>query len=231
MSLDRRCYRCDETWTGGPVCPVCGPVPFYSEDGITIYKGDCREILPRLNRVDCVITDPPYGMNYDTDGSRFTLGGRALDPVREDDKPFDPSPWSSFQWCVLWGFNHFPSLPAGGCLVWLKRSDAAFGQFLSDAEVAWNKNGRGVYAYRDTQHAIACKRVHPTEKPVGLMLWSIARSGVPDDVVILDPFMGSGTTLVAAKRLGRKAIGIELDERYCAIAVERLRQRALFTED
>lgn len=205
--------------------------PYYEENGITIYHGDCREILPSLPKVDLVLTDPPYGMNYDTNGDRFTLGGRSLPPVHGDDQPFDPSLWLGYPYCVLWGFNHFPSsLPAGGCLVYLKRTDAAFGQFLSDAEIAWNKKGCGVYAYRDAYFSIAGKRQHPTEKPEGLMRWSIERSGAPETATVLDPFMGSGTTLRAAKDLGRKAIGIEIEERYCEIAANRLRQEVLSFE-
>lgn len=217
---------------------------FHEEPGVTLYCGDARVIVPMLvcpNTSYCmeacdgrcgqrtaIITDPPYGMNYDTDGNRFTLGGRSLSPVHGDDAPFDPRPWLAFQWSVLWGFNHFPAnLPGGGALVWIKRSDAAFGQFLSDAEVAWVKGRRGVYAYRDVRHAIAEKREHPTEKPVGLMSWSIVKSAAPADAVIVDPFAGSGTTLLAAKNLGRPVIGIEIEPRYCELAVKRLRQEVL----
>jgi site-specific DNA-methyltransferase (adenine-specific) len=206
--------------------------PYYSEDGITIYHGDCREILPEVwFGVDTLISDPPYGMDYDTNGNRFTLGGRSLPPVHGDGKPFDPEPWSGFRWSVLWGFNHFPArLASGGCLVWLKRTEPAFGKFLSDAEVAWNKNGCGVYVYSDHKHAISCRRTHPTEKPIGLMRWSIERSGSPLESTVLDPFMGSGTTLVAAKELSRRAIGIEIEERYCEIAAKRLSQGVLQLE-
>lgn len=201
------------------------PTPYYSHAGITIYHGDCREILPGLPACDAVVSDPPYGMSYDTNGDRFTLGGRTFPSVYGDDKPFDPSAWCSFRHVVLWGFNHFPyGLEGGGALVWVKRSDAAFGCFLSDAEVAWVKGSKGVYCFRDIQHAIAGFREHPTEKPEGLMRWSIERSSAPVDAIILDPFMGSGTTLVAAKNLGRRAIGIEIEERYCEISAKRLSQ-------
>ena len=204
------------------------PTPYYEHGGITIYCGDCREIAPALAEGIAVVSDPPYGMNYDTNGTRFTLGGRTLPPVFGDDEPFDSRPWTQYRSCVLWGFNHFPSsLPSGGALVWIKRSEAAYGAFLSDAEIAWTNNGHGVYIYRDTHHAIACNRQHPTQKPVGLMMWTITRSGAPEDATILDPFMGSGTTLVAAKRLGRRAIGIEIEERYCEIAVRRLAQEVM----
>ena len=204
------------------------PTPYYqtADGGITIYCGDAREIVPHLAGEIAVVSDPPYGMDYDTDGSRFTRGGRSLPVVRGDDGPFDPSQWAAYRWSVLWGFNHFPAgLDAGGALVWIKRTDAALGCFLSDAELAWVRGTRGVYVYRDTRHARAAQRAHPTEKPVGLMSWSIVMSGAPVGVAILDPYMGSGTTLVAARDLGRRAVGVEIEEEYCRVAVERLRQQ------
>lgn len=202
--------------------------PYYQEAGITIVHGDSREVVPPLGLSFALVSDPPYGMNYNTNGNRFTLGGRSLPPVYGDKSTFDPQPWAQYEWSVLWGFNHFPTgLESGGALVWLKRSDAAFGCFLSDAEIAWVKGTQGVYAFRNTHHAIAGHREHPTEKPVDLMKWSITKSGAPERAVILDPFMGSGTTLRAAKDLGRQAIGIEIEERYCEIAANRLRQEVL----
>jgi DNA modification methylase len=196
--------------------------PYYQDSHVTIYYGDCREIAPSMT-YESVVTDPPYGMDYDTNGDRFTLGGRTLPPVRGDDEPFDPQPWTDRP-CILWGFNHYPgALAPGSALVWIKRSDAAFGKFLSDAEIAWWNQGRGVYAYSDTWHAIACERQHPTEKPVGLMKWCVDKvTGT-----VLDPFMGSGTTLRAAKDLGRKAIGIEIEEKYCEIAARRCAQEVM----
>jgi len=201
--------------------------PYYDHAGITIYHGDCREIAIGLGQFDLLLSDPPYGMDYNTDGSRFTLGGRSLPSVFGDKDEFDAAPWLVHGHVILWGFNHFPTnLCPGGALVWVKRSQAAFGKFLSDAEVAWNSRGRGVYCYTDTKHAISCQRSHPTEKPVGLMEWCIGLADNPQS--ILDPFMGSGTTLVAAKQLGSKAIGIEISEAYCEIAAKRLAQEQLF---
>jgi DNA modification methylase len=202
--------------------------PYYQDSAVTIYHGDAAVIAPTLGTDFAIVSDPPYGMDYDTNGNRFTLGGRSLTKIMGDEKVFDPLPWSIYRWCVLWGFNHFPAaLAPGGALVWIKRSDAAFGCFLSDAEIAWVKGIQGVYAHRDIQHPIACNREHPTEKPTSLMAWSIEKSGAPPDAPILDPFMGSGTTLRAAKDLGRKAIGIEIEEKYCAIAAKRMEQEVL----
>jgi hypothetical protein len=212
------------------------PTPYYDRDGITIYCGDCREIAPRLDGIDAVISDPPYGMAWDGTVTRGNSNGpRGAKPkhygvtIEGDDEPFDPSPWLNYPRAVLFGANHFGArLPVGTTLVWIKRLDAGFGSFLSDAEVAWMKGGHGVYCHRDTSfQGEMLAREHPTQKPVSLMRWVIKKSGVPDGGVILDPFMGSGTTLRAAKDLGRHAIGIEIEERYCEIAVKRLQQSVL----
>ena len=211
--------------------------PYYQDDAVTIYHGDAREILPSLE-VDAVVTDPPYGMSLNTDNSRFS-GGRALKrgqgpgtgagrPILGDDEPFDPSFLLGIgQGQIIWGWNHFAGhLPRGACLVWIKRNDAAFGTFLSDAEVAWLSRGQGVWCRRDfSNNAITRERTHPTQKPLALMKWCLGF--FPDAGVIADPFMGSGTTLRAAKDLGRKAIGIELEEKYCQVAAERCSQEVL----
>ncbi len=204
--------------------------PYFENDGIVIYHGDCRDVLPTLSSIDAVISDPPYGMKNNCDYTRFTTGpnchgeaaSRRYAPVVGDDRPFDPSPWLAFPRVVLWGANHFwQRLPVGTTLVWVKRFDGGFGSFLSDAEIAWMKGGHGVYLHRDTSLMGETRsRRHPTEKPVGLMRWCIEKAG--GDGLVLDPYMGSGTTLVAALSLGRRAIGIEIEERYCEIAAKRL---------
>ena len=215
--------------------------PYYERDGITIYHGDCRDILPTLPPVDLVLTDPPYGIGVDTDNSRFSggtagnmakrgngIGSANGQPIIGDDQPFDPSFLVRIgKHQIIWGWHNFPDkLPAGACLIWLKRYDEAFGTFLSDAETAWMSKGHGVYCCRDlSNNAIANERVHPTQKPISLMRWCM--EFFPDAQTILDPFMGSGTTLRAAKDLGRKAIGIEIEEKYCAIAAQRLAQEVL----
>lgn len=214
------------------------PKPYYEDGSVTIYQGDCRDIAPALGADLAIVSDPPYGMSWNTDSSRFRGGkpgsvrrrGRGRSDwgaVHADDEPFDPSPWLDYPSVVLWGANHYAQrLPVGTTLVWIKRFDSAFGTFLSDAEVAWRKGGHGVYCRRDTSLMRQTgERHHPTQKPLGVMSWSIEKtdSALP----ILDPFMGSGTTLRAAKDLGRKAIGIELEERYCEIAAERCSQEVL----
>lgn len=215
--------------------------PYYQHNGITIYHGDCRDVLPHIGAVDLVLTDPPYGIALDTDNTRFSGGSPAsrarrgvnIGPangqsIANDNAAFDPSfllEYGKHQ--IIWGWNNYPDrLPRGACLVWLKRHDEAFGSFLSDAELAWMSKGHGVYCKRDlSNNAIARERVHPTQKPLSLMLWCL--SFFPQVESVCDPFMGSGTTLLAVKNLGRRAIGIELDERYCEVAARRLSQEVM----
>lgn len=210
--------------------------PYFERGGITIYLGDCREVLPTLDAgpVDLVLTDPPYGMNWDFTGQgsgKGAQGGRGSRfaglTIAGDQEDFDPAFLLHFPKVILWGFHHFPQhLTRGSVLVWLKKYDSGFGTFLSDADLAWMKGGCGVYASRVINPAsFQAEREHPTQKPVELMAWCIELSR--SDGMILDPFLGSGTTLVAAKMLGRRAIGIEIEERYCEIAARRLDQEVL----
>lgn len=201
--------------------------PYYRSKGITIYCGDNRDVLPQLRSVQAIVTDPPYGINFNTDYRRFTAPSgwkptqyQNRPPVHGDASPFDPAPWLKFRSVILWGANCYSErLSQGRWLVWDKRFSNGKA-FLADAEVAWMKGGHGVYIYAQTwQGAVRSERVeHPTQKPVGLMEWCISKT----QGAILDPFMGSGTTLVAARNLKRKAIGIEIEERYCEIAARRL---------
>lgn len=206
-------------------------------DGVTLYNADCLDILPELV-ADAIISDPPYGMNLNTDGTRFSggtnghvgKGGNKVGtgegkPILHDDAPFDPSPWLNYPAVVLFGANHYAArLPVGTTLVWLKRHDAGFGSFLSDAEVAWMKGGVGVYAKRDlSMNAEALTRCHPCQKPVPLMAWVMERAKVPVGATVCDPYMGSGSTAIACIRTGRKFIGVEKDKRHFETACERIR--------
>jgi site-specific DNA-methyltransferase (adenine-specific) len=205
--------------------------PYYEKDGITIYHGDCREILPTLGRFDLLLTDPPYGMNWKFSGQgsgRQAQGGTNSafknKTVTEDDIAFDPSFLLDYPAVIVWGFHHYPQyLTRGSVIVWRKKYDDALGTFLSDADVAWMKGGCGVYVSPVVNPAtFQSERQHPTQKPLGLMRWCIEKATNRGSVC--DPFMGSGTTLRAAKDLGRRAVGIEIEERYCEIAAKRLAQ-------
>jgi len=200
-----------------------------------IYHGDCREIAPTLDYT-AVISDPPYGMAWNTDTTRFSGGSQGnrrpgdgvagRGAVAGDHEPFDPSPWLDRDRVVLFGSNHFASrLPTGTMLVWIKRNEAAYGTFLSDAELAWMKGGRGVYCRRDLSlEAMKLRggRSHPTQKPVGLMRWCIEQARVTPDDVVLDPYMGSGTTAIACLDLGVPFVGIGIDREHFETAQRRI---------
>lgn len=211
------------------------PKPYYEENGITIYHADCHEILPHLPKVDLVLTDPPYGIGYVHGAENIPNATKfAGVAVIGDDQPFDPSFLLEFGSVILWGANHFKQhLPHGGqWLVWDKRCGVVPQRDTSDVEIAWRSGPRRADRLfrhvwdgflKDSERGQA--RMHPTQKPVPLMAWCLSLE--PDAQTILDPFMGSGTTLRAAKDLGRKAIGIEIEEKYCEIAAKRLAQEVL----
>jgi len=203
--------------------------------GVTLYQGDCLEILPTLEGVDAIISDPPYGMRWNTDSGRFTGKKRKHlfkmvsyhgEEIEGDAKAFDPSPWLAWEKVVLFGSNHFGvRLPVGTKLVWIKRNDDAFGSFLSDAEEAWMKGGHGIYCRRDTSMAGKNQnnpRLHPSEKPVPIMAWCMDKAKVAEGETVLDPYMGSGTTGIACIRTGRKFIGIEKDPEHFETARKRI---------
>jgi site-specific DNA-methyltransferase (adenine-specific) len=194
--------------------------PYYERDGIVIYHADCREILPQLEPVDLVLTDPPYGI------------GLAANPFRQrfeaaewDNSPVDADTLRMAVGCgtdaIVWGGNYF-GLPAHQrFLVWDKVQPEDFSSAM--CEQAWTTLGGPAKLFR--RHVVSYEKWHPTQKPVELMRWCLEFA--PEARTILDPFMGSGTTLRAAKDLGRKAIGIEIEERYCEIAAKRLSQSVL----
>ena len=212
--------------------------PYYQDDQTTIYHGDCREILPTLGQFDLLLTDPPYGIGYIHRGNnkkqkyQCTHSGVA---VAGDDVAFDPKPFfENAADCLFWGAEHYKNrLPDGGMwLTWDKRCGAVPQRDQACTESAWmTKKGvarifRHVWDGFVKQSEQGQQRQHPTQKPVALMRWCL--SFAPGAKTIVDPFMGSGTTLVAAKLEGRKAVGIELKERYCEIAAKRLAQGVLF---
>jgi site-specific DNA-methyltransferase (adenine-specific) len=190
--------------------------------GYLLINGDSRRLPIDLAAVDAVVADPPYGMAWDNNGARFTKGGcEAWEPTVNDDQPFDPSPWLRFSKAILWGSNHFSArLPIGTTLVWIKRKESAYGTFLSDAEVAWMKGGHGVYCMQITPDFQG--RLHSNQKPIALMRWCIRLLKLPPNSLILDPYAGVGTTIIAALAEGHRAIGIEIDPGYCTIARRRL---------
>ena len=191
----------------------------------TLYLGDCMDILPTLDKVDAVITDPPYGI------------GIAKNPVRQahEKLDWDNAPPDKFliDMCVnagnvavIWGGNYFDLPPTQCFYIWDKQQPLNFS--LAMCEMAWTNKKAPAKIYR--QSVLSYGKNHPTQKPVELMVFCIEQLKMPE--TILDPFMGSGTTGVAAMQMGRKFIGIEREPKYFEIACERIenaqRQQSLF---
>jgi len=207
-------------------------VPFYNEDGITIYNADCRKVLPWLDQFDLLLTDPPYGIGCDghkPDYSQRKHGARKAFDFAGWDKEIPlniPDCLRAAKDQVIWGGNYFTEFLPGtrGWLVWDKGQS---GLSQSDCELAFTSQQFSLRRLVLNRCALLKdSTTHPTQKPVALMRWCL--SFFPDAETILDPFMGSGTTLLAAKLEGRKAVGIEINQKYCEDAVERLRQKVLF---
>jgi site-specific DNA-methyltransferase (adenine-specific) len=202
--------------------------PYYEDGSVTIYHGDCREILPALVAVDAVVTDPPYGtarVNQGGNGSGWNQA-RRTNRNRWDGEPPDLTPLLALDVpTIIWGGNHF-GLPASrGWLVWRKEVNPALS--LGDAELAWTNLDQPIRVFDHPRSKLTGANVpeHPTQKPLPLMVWCLRF--LDPLLIACDPYMGSGTTLRAAKDLGRKAIGIELEERYCEIAARRCSQEVL----
>ena len=228
------------------------PKPYYNESGITIYHGDCKEILPHLEPVDLVLTDPPYEQNK-TGGGIY----RRRPTYKEIGKNL-----SSFNPDEYWDLLSKASKNTHGYIFTSKSCLRSFITLAETSDLSWDiliygknnplpmKNNRYLssfeyiffyrgkdcywnnetnYKYYSKIKMVNCMPSqfgHPTEKSISVLSEMINVS-TKDDHTILDPFIGSGTTLVAAKTLGRKAIGIEIEEKYCEMAVKRLRQEVL----
>ena len=200
-------------------------------NGVTLYLGDCRDVLPTLGRVDAVVTDPPYGIGEDGGRCRsrkLTKYPRVLDKGGWDSAPPESGVFDAMRGCsndqIIWGGNYFSDKlpPSKGWLYWQKLMGGDF----ADGELAWTSRDRSLREFTfspkggDITSKFARTTEHPTQKPVELMRWCIGL--LPDARTILDPFMGSGTTGVAAVKLGRKFIGIEIHEPYFDIACRRI---------
>lgn len=208
-------------------------IPYYDKQGITIYHGDCRTILPLLCTVDLVITDPPYGMQFQ---SNRRVNQYA--PIVGDDKiaidliemAIEKSMAAAYVFCRWDNLVKMP--PPKSVLAWVKNNWS-----MGDLKHEHGRQWEACCFYPRAEHKFI-KRIpdvlfakstnnelHPTQKPVSLIEQLIVANRCES---ILDPFMGSGTTLLAAKLTGKSAIGIEIEERYCEIAVRRLSQGVLF---
>ena len=206
----------------------------------TLYLGDCMEILPTLPKVDAVITDPPYGIGESAGKSKTRTGpagiggGKYVRDYGNDTWDSKPIPRELMELviaagnrAVIFGGNYY-DLPATSCwLVWDKLNGV---NDFADCELAWTNLPKAIrriqYLWNGMLRANGEKRGdHPTQKPLGVMAWCIEQAGKPEEIqTILDPFMGSGTTGVAAIQLGRSFIGIEREPKYFEIACKRIEQ-------
>uniref|UniRef100_A0A6H2A2X2 Putative methyltransferase n=1 Tax=viral metagenome TaxID=1070528 RepID=A0A6H2A2X2_9ZZZZ len=208
------------------------PEAYYQDDAVYIIHGDCREILPKLPKVDLVLTDPPYGkecdIKNDSDSRWSAKNGFSDLWIENTQNEWNKKPDDEFLQeiishgsnQIIWGGNYF-NLGATRCyLIWDKmQREFSF----ADAEIAWTSLDKSCRIFDYSRGAFNAEyKFHPTQKPISLMRWSIEQSG--ECATILDPYMGSGSTIRAAKDLNRKCIGIEIEEKYCEIAAKRCSQ-------
>lgn len=198
--------------------------PYYEDSACTIYHGDCRELLPELPKVDLVLTDPPYGVGFAAQPTKWQRRNGQSPEEWDDGTVLGMDVVASLgKHQIVWGGNYYPLGIAKSWLCWYKPDSPPS---MGDFELAWTN-------IRQPSQLIICsisqtnpeRLGHPTQKPLKVMTWCLTFA--MDAQLILDPFMGSGTTLRAAKDLGRKAIGIEIEEKYCEIAAKRLAQEVL----
>jgi site-specific DNA-methyltransferase (adenine-specific) len=194
--------------------------PYFQTELGTLYHADCREVLPDIEPVDLVLTDPPYGL-----GDKWQ-GGKKEWPLHHGQMDWDSSIIGEFEkiiekgnFKIVWG-GHLYNLPKSRCwLIWdkIERND----KFTSgQAEMAWTNLDKPIKVYRQNSIVVVNEgKRHPTQKPIGLIKWCFK---FVDCQIVLDPFMGSGTTAIACEQLNRKWVGIEISEKYCEIAAKRI---------
>lgn len=184
--------------------------------GQRLILGDCRLVLRSLDPPDAVVTDPPYGIGI-TKSNRLAvsrgMGGKAW-----DEQPADMTDILAMG-CqmIIWGGNYFDLPPCRGPLVWDKNNA---GRDFADFEMAWTNLDMVARRIIFRPMNMDGGKLHPTQKPIVVMEWCLGF--VTTAYAILDPYMGSGTTLVACQRLGRAGTGIEIDPEYFDIACRRV---------
>jgi site-specific DNA-methyltransferase (adenine-specific) len=228
---------------------------YYDKDGITIYHGDCLEALPTLQEgsADAIVTDPPYMLGH---AAARRSADKPMGWSEVNNAAFWYTAWMREVWraagvnAPVWIFANTKSLPVLYCAA------AGVGGMHPVSVLVWDKQwpsvgstrglrqnyelvvlfGKPDFKIRDRSvpDIWQCKWAghkptgHPAEKPMDLVARMLEVSGTPAGGIVLDPFMGSGTTLHGAKNTGRRAIGIEIDERYCEMAARRLEQSVPF---
>lgn len=215
----------------------------------TLYLADCLEIVADLGGCDVLCSDPPYGQKakvntfhaggtrkkavVQRNGKSLTVNPNVWEPIEGDDRPFDPEPWLQIApQIILWGAHKFADrLPAGSWLVWDKVPTGKM-RDQGDGEAAWINRDQPLRIYRllwdglcvgkGARHEVTAgqKRVHPAQKPEALMTWCLGMTAGS----VLDPYMGSGSTGVAAAKLGRKFTGVEKVPAYFDVACRRIEE-------
>lgn len=204
---------------------------YYSDDYVTIFHGDCRQIVPMLGRFDLLLTDPPYGINASSGIGKYGRTKWTAGDTKWDTEV--PPMWilemllASADKHIIWGGNYFALPPTRQYLVWDK-GEGFKGRDFAECEQAWcSVDGNAKILKRDPLASGDYRgKEHPTMKPLPVIQWCLTLAG--DEVrTVLDPFAGSGTTGRAAKDAGKQCVLIEREERYCEIAAKRMHQEVL----
>ena len=197
------------------------PAPYWYSPRVMLYRGDCEEIVPMLKAaIEAVVTDPPYGVGYSAGARHQKIRGK----IMGDETPPEIR-WMAEYPAVVWGGNNFcDQLPrSAGWLVWDKTHAESCRH--SQAEIAWSNVVNTVRHHREAYHGFMRQRdgwFHPTQKPPTLMQWCM--QWLPESCVVIDPYMGSGTTGIACIRSGRRFIGIERDPEHFKTALDRIQK-------
>ena len=206
--------------------------PYYQDEKVTIYNADCRDVLDKIENQDLMIVDPPYGMNYQSNyriQKHRKIENDEVLPVELIEAFHKKINNASYVFCRWDNLSQMPEPKS--VLVWVKNNWS-----MGDLKHEHGRQWEAICFYPNSKHEFKCRipdviyadrslnNLHPTEKPLNL-IYKIINCNECESII--DPFMGSGTTLRAAKDLGKKAIGIEIDERYCEIAAKRMQQEVL----
>ncbi len=212
--------------------------PYYQDELVVLYHGDCREVDAWLS-ADVLVSDPPYGMSYVSNFSRYGPTDSIVGDNDTELRDYAVSVWGSDRPALVFGSWRVARPVARMLLVWDKGDSPGMG----DLKLPWGPSHEEVYVlgsgfrgprtgsvlrFPTLPAAAGWRPNHPTPKPVALMETLIAKCPAG---VVADPFAGSGSTLVAARRQGRPSVGVEIDERYCETIAQRLSQGDLFGGD
>jgi DNA modification methylase len=211
---------------------------YYEDKWVKIIHGDCREVIPQLDtKFDLILTDPPYGIGEakGKNKSRSVMAvSKDFGTLDWDDAPID---FDLISKCVdmgkkaiVFGGNYYPLTPSKCWLIWDKENGE---NDFADCEMAWINLDMAVRIFHFRWQGMLQGdmknkeyRYHPTQEPIPVMKWCVSKANIPVET-ILDPFMGSGTTCIAAKELNKYSVGIEISEKYCEIAAKRLAQEVM----